>query len=181
MIMYISIQWGYFRNGWTTCKRAQEFLDANSVSVEKRINASKEKIPAEAAWELIRGATKVTVAKGKKLLEWNPATDNPEEILASVMGPSGNLRAPTWRIDDEFLVGFHEEYYQQRFRWINRIVKRQLWLKDFRKDLRHVRTFADRHPWGWRSFWSRTTDLAQVTSACQRTSCHIRTLRRYAC
>ena len=50
----------------------------------------------------------MTVAKGKKLLEWNPATDNPKEILASVMGPSGNLRAPTWRIDDEFLVGFHE-------------------------------------------------------------------------
>ena len=58
----------------------------------------------------------MTVAKGKKLLKWNPATDNPEEILASVMGPSGNLRAPTWRIDDEFLVGFHEEHYQQRFR-----------------------------------------------------------------
>tara|TARA_Y200000002_G_C22665307_1_gene657716 strand:+ start:313 stop:489 length:177 start_codon:yes stop_codon:yes gene_type:complete len=57
----------------------------------------------------------VTVAKGKKLLEWNLATDNPELILASVMGPSGNLRAPTWRIDNEFLIGFHEEHYQQRF------------------------------------------------------------------
>ena len=57
----------------------------------------------------------MTVAKGKKLLEWNLAKDNPELILASVMGPSGNLRAPTWRIDNEFLIGFHEEHYQQRF------------------------------------------------------------------
>ena len=57
----------------------------------------------------------MTVARGKTLLEWNLATDNPELILASVMGPSGNLRAPTWRIDNEFLIGFHEEHYQQRF------------------------------------------------------------------
>ena len=28
------INWGYFRNGWTSCKRAQEFLDARNISVE---------------------------------------------------------------------------------------------------------------------------------------------------
>jgi hypothetical protein len=63
----------------------------------------------------MQGATKITVAKGKNLLEWKPATDDQEAILASVMGPSGNLRAPTWLIGNEFLVGFHEEHYHQRF------------------------------------------------------------------
>ena len=47
------------------------------------------------------------------MIRWNPQTDNREEILKSVMGPSGNLRAPTWKIDREFLVGFSPEQYQE--------------------------------------------------------------------
>ena len=38
-----------------------------------------------------------------------------EEILKDVMGPSGNLRAPAWRIGAEFIVGFNPELYQEMF------------------------------------------------------------------
>ena len=106
------IDWGYFRNGWNTCKRAQEFLDANQISVSEKINASKEKIDADKAWDMIQNAKSVHVAKGKKTIRWNPQTDNREEILKTVIGPSGNLRAPTWKIGKDFLVGFSAEQYQ---------------------------------------------------------------------
>ena len=76
-------------------------------------NASKEKIDANQAWDMIKSASSILVAKGKKTISWNPKSDDREEILKTVMGPSGNLRAPTWKIGSDILVGFSEEQYQQ--------------------------------------------------------------------
>ena len=78
-------------------------------------NASKEKIDANQAWEMIKSASSIHVAKGKKAISWNPKSDDRDEILKTVMGPSGNLRAPTWKIGSDILVGFSEEQYQQVF------------------------------------------------------------------
>ena len=75
--------------------------------------ASKEKIDANQAGEMIKSASSIHVAKGKKTISWNPKSDDREEILKTVMGPSGNLRAPTWKIGSDILVGFSEEQYQQ--------------------------------------------------------------------
>ena len=61
---------------------------------------------------MIQNAKSVHVAKGKKTIRWNPQTDNREEILKTVIGHSGNLRAPTWKIGKDFLVGFSAEQYQ---------------------------------------------------------------------
>ena len=76
-------------------------------------NASKEKIDANQAWEKIKSASSIHVAKGKKTISWNPKSDDRDEILKTVIGPSGNLRAPTWKTGSDFLVGFSEEQYQQ--------------------------------------------------------------------
>ena len=35
-----------------------------------------------------------------------------EEILALLIGPTGNLRAPTARVGKTMLVGFNEEAYR---------------------------------------------------------------------
>lgn len=53
------------------------------------------------------------VAKGKKLIHWNMKQDAPsdEELLAALIGPSGNLRAPTMRLGKTLLVGFHAEEF----------------------------------------------------------------------
>jgi hypothetical protein len=32
------------------------------------------------------------------------------------MGPSGNLRAPALRVGDEFVIGFHPDFYNQWLR-----------------------------------------------------------------
>ena len=48
-------------------------------------------------------------------VEWNPASDDKANILKDVIGPSGNLRAPTWRIGNEFIVGFNPELYEEVF------------------------------------------------------------------
>ena len=113
--MIKKINWGYFRNGWNSCKKAQEVLDAKNISVEKIVLANKEKIDGDVAWGMLESATLIRTGKGKKLQEWNPKSDKKAEILKDVIGPSGNLRAPTWKIGDEFLVGFNPELYEEYF------------------------------------------------------------------
>ena len=64
---------------------------------------------------MLKSASLIRTGKGKKTNVWNPSTDEKEEILKDVIGPSGNLRAPAWRVGTEFIVGFNLELYQEMF------------------------------------------------------------------
>jgi len=77
------------------------------------VDVRKERIEADAAWALLQTAGSITTAKGKKVKIWNPKTDNKAIILKHAMGPSGNLRAPTFRIKDQFIIGFNPELYEE--------------------------------------------------------------------
>ncbi len=67
------------------------------------------------AGELAAKASKVIVCKGKKVREFRPASDPQEEIVAAMLGPTGNLRAPTIRTGKTVLVGFGGEPYETVF------------------------------------------------------------------
>ena len=75
------------------------------------MNARKERIEAEEAWALFADAKIVYVINGRKINEWTPTAENKEAILAKAIGRSGNLRAPTLKINDTFVVGFNNELY----------------------------------------------------------------------
>ena len=77
------------------------------------VDARKERFDAERVWDLLHNAKSITTAKGKKVQTWDPEVDDKTTILKHVIGPSGNLRAPTYRIGDEFLVGFNSELYDK--------------------------------------------------------------------
>ena len=64
---------------------------------------------------MMESASLILTGKGKKRQEWNPTSDDKANILKDVIGPSGNLRAPTWRIGNEFIVGFNPELYEEVF------------------------------------------------------------------
>jgi hypothetical protein len=64
---------------------------------------------------MLQSASLIRTGKGKKWQEWNPAADDKAEILKDVIGPSGNLRAPSWKIGNEFVVGFNPELYAEVF------------------------------------------------------------------
>jgi len=70
------------------------------------------KIGSEEAWDLMKIARNITTAKGNKVQKWNPHSDDKSEILRHVMGPSGNLRAPTLQMNNEFIVGFNAKIYE---------------------------------------------------------------------
>jgi len=75
------------------------------------VDARKVKISADEAWEHLKNASTISVARGKKVLKFNASSDDRDEILKRVMGPSGNLRAPTYRVGDTFIVGFNPDLY----------------------------------------------------------------------
>ena len=77
------------------------------------VDARKQKIDADAALELLAEAESITVAKGKKIFNIDPKIGDKADILGLVMGPSGNLKAPTLRIKDRFMVGFNPDMYAQ--------------------------------------------------------------------
>jgi arsenate reductase-like glutaredoxin family protein len=57
---------------------------------------------------------KIIVAKGKNSVTFDMKKEPPEDdVLAThLLGPTGNLRAPTLRKGKTLLVGFNEEAYK---------------------------------------------------------------------
>ena len=100
-----------------TCVKAQEFLGRTSIETIEQIDARKKKMPAADALALARQVDRIVAAKGSKVVTLDLKKDQPdaETLLAVLLGPTGNLRAPTFRIGRTLVVGFHEETYRSVF------------------------------------------------------------------
>ena len=90
----------------------QAVLDTKNLQPESRTDARKEKMEAAAVWELMGGAERIVVAKGRRVETFVPTEDSQESILKVVLGRSGSLRAPTVRTGDVFLVGYNAALYE---------------------------------------------------------------------
>lgn len=89
-----------------------KFLDAHGIEVVETVPASR-RLGASDARKLIREASRVYVAKGKKLDEFVPAGKAPAPVVQALLGPTGNLRAPTVRVGRKLLVGFNEKLFER--------------------------------------------------------------------
>ncbi len=99
-----------------SCRKAQGFLDANDWAVTGTVvDATKERLGRDEALKLARSAARVVAARGKKVVTFDMKNAPPDDdtLATHLLGPSGNLKAPTLRIGDTLLVGFGEEAYQQ--------------------------------------------------------------------
>jgi arsenate reductase-like glutaredoxin family protein len=85
------------------------------VQVAERADASKDRRGREQAVALAKTAQRIVVAKGKKVIVFDMKADPPDDdtLAAHLLGPTGNLRAPTARRGRTLLVGFSEEAYRQ--------------------------------------------------------------------
>jgi hypothetical protein len=79
------------------------------------VDATKERKGRDEALKLARTAAKVVVARGKKVVSFDMKRVPPDDetLAAYLLGPTGNLKAPTLRVGDTLLVGFGEAAYQQ--------------------------------------------------------------------
>jgi hypothetical protein len=79
------------------------------------VNAARERKGRDEALKLARTAAKVVVARGKKVVTFDMKRKPPDDdiLAAYLLGPTGNLKAPSLRVGDTLLVGFGEAAYQQ--------------------------------------------------------------------
>jgi hypothetical protein len=61
---------------------------------------------------MLKSANSIRIAKGKKHEAFTPA-DGREVVMKKAMGPSGNLRAPTYRVGSDYIIGFNDDLYKE--------------------------------------------------------------------
>jgi arsenate reductase-like glutaredoxin family protein len=98
-----------------TCAKTQGFLAKHKVAVAAQTDAKKATIKGDAALGALKDVDELYVAKGKKLVHVDLKRDKPPraELLGLLLGPTGNLRAPTLRKGRTLIVGFDEPTYKR--------------------------------------------------------------------
>jgi len=88
------------------------------VTAKETVSASKAKLGRAEALDLARAASKIIVARGGSVRTFDMKKDAPDDeaLLAALLGPTGNLRAPTIRKGKTLYVGFNQDVYAAAFR-----------------------------------------------------------------
>ena len=96
-----------------TCAKTQGYLAKNKIGVTEKADAKKATIKGDAALRVLDGVDQMYVAKGKNVVhvDLKSATPPRAELLGLLLGPTGNLRAPTLRKGRTMIVGFDEATY----------------------------------------------------------------------
>ena len=76
---------------------------------------ASRKLQAEDAEKIARASKKMIVMKGKKVEEFKVGTATTPEAVTSMLGNTGNMRAPLLRVGSLVLVGFNEDVYGEVF------------------------------------------------------------------
>jgi arsenate reductase-like glutaredoxin family protein len=77
------------------------------------VDARKTTLKEKEALALVQEVDEIYASKGKQVVRLDLKKDKPEKaaLLALLLGPTGNLRAPTLRKGRTLLVGFDEASY----------------------------------------------------------------------
>ena len=110
------LDWMYHRKNCKTCQKTEAYLDANDMTVENIIDCKKQPMSFDEAKQLLSGVSRIYATKGTKLVELAAADADDSELASLLIGPSGNLRAPTIKTGDVLVVGYHEDAYKKAFK-----------------------------------------------------------------
>ena len=88
-------------------------FDRKKIVIKETVDARKEPLADNDAWEHLQNGEEIVVGRGKKYLSFKPSKTNKNEILQNCLGRTGNLRAPALKIGDTFIVGYTEDMYAE--------------------------------------------------------------------
>ncbi|MCC7012959.1 MAG: hypothetical protein IT454_10385 [Planctomycetes bacterium] len=85
------------------------------MTAREVVDARKVRLGRDELMSCFAVAERVLVAKGEKVaaLEFQRSKPTADELAAAVLGPSGNLRAPTIRVGHTFVVGFAPDLWRE--------------------------------------------------------------------
>lgn len=109
------VAWYYHRKNCQTCLKADTYLESRKITAETQLDARKDRFDFKAAKALLKEVKKLYATKGTKVIECDLKADklDDEELQALLIGPSGNLRAPSIKNGDVMLVGFNSDMYDR--------------------------------------------------------------------
>jgi arsenate reductase-like glutaredoxin family protein len=110
-----NIEWRYNRSGCSTCQKTQDFLEQHNLGALEMVEAKKKALRAEEALKLAQSVDEIYATKGSNRVYFNLKQEKPEQdkLLAAMLGPTGNLRAPILKKGRVLLVGFDQENYSK--------------------------------------------------------------------
>lgn len=108
------ITWYYRRNSCNTCAKSDAFLEERGLKPSEVVDARKETLGKRETVILLRGTQRLVAMKGNTVHDWNLKKDPPieKDLFGSIMGPTGNLRAPALKMGKTLLVGFHQDTWK---------------------------------------------------------------------
>ena len=88
------------------------------MSVVSQVDARKQTLKKGDALGLLRDVDELYASKGKTVVHVDLRKEKPDQatLLGLLLGPTGNLRAPTLRKGRTLLVGFDEATYAKLLR-----------------------------------------------------------------
>jgi len=89
-------------------------MDARGLEAKEKVPASR-KLGRDVAEAMLAESTALHVAKGKKLTTFKGDELQSDDAVNAMLGPTGNLRAPTLRVGKTLLVGFNEDLFTDVF------------------------------------------------------------------
>jgi arsenate reductase-like glutaredoxin family protein len=110
-----NIDWLYKRKSCETCKKADGYMLGAGTTVKETVDAAKNRFSKDDILKLLGTVDRVIAMRGKKVNVLDLRKDKPDEetLFAQLIGPTGNLRAPTARVGKTLLVGLNEDAYKQ--------------------------------------------------------------------
>jgi arsenate reductase-like glutaredoxin family protein len=85
------------------------------VSIGSTVDARRNPLRGEAALGVLRGVDQLYVTRGRRVTHLDLRRDRASrtELLTLLLGPTGNLRAPTVRAGRRLVVGFDAATYRE--------------------------------------------------------------------
>ena len=80
-------------------------METSNIQVAEKVPASR-RLQADDARQLLQNAEQLISVKGKKIATFAAAETRDQAAIDAMLGPTGNLRAPTLRIGKTLIVGF---------------------------------------------------------------------------
>lgn len=89
-------------------------MEGSDIEAKEVVPASR-KLGKSDAEAMFKSASRVIVCKGKAVEEWKPNGKVNAEGVAKMLGPTGNLRAPTIRKGKTVVVGYNDDVFEEVF------------------------------------------------------------------
>lgn len=88
-------------------------METSPHEIREKVPASR-KLQADDARELLNDSDHLIAIKGKKIQQFDTRKTVPEDAVTAMLGPTGNLRAPTLRLGKTLIVGFNQTVFEEQ-------------------------------------------------------------------